>query len=40
MQCVFGSTSVFARTSLAEIGTTQATSDGNFLSSTSNVIGL
>jgi hypothetical protein len=40
MQWVFEHTSVFARASPAEIGTTQTTSDGNFLSSTGNVIGL
>lgn len=40
MQWVFERTSVFARASPAEIGTTQTTSDGNFLSSTGNVTGL
>jgi hypothetical protein len=40
MQWVFEHTSVFAQASPAEIGTTQTTSDGNFLSSTGNVIGL
>lgn len=40
MQRVFESTSFFARASPSEIGTTQATSDGNFLSSSGNVVGL
>lgn len=40
MQWVFEHTSVFARASPAEIGTTQTTSDGNFLPSTGNVVGL
>lgn len=40
MQRVFESTSFFARASPSEIGTTQATSDGNFLSSAGSVFGL
>jgi hypothetical protein len=40
MQRVFEGTSVFARASPSEIGSTQATSDGNFLSSSGSVFGL
>jgi hypothetical protein len=40
MQRVFEGTSVYARASPSEIGTTQATSDGNFLSSSGSVFGL
>jgi hypothetical protein len=40
MQRVFEHTSLFARASPSEIGTTQATSDGNFLSSSGSLIGV
>jgi len=40
MQRVLEQTSVFARLSPSEIGSTQATSDGNFLSTTGSTVGL
>ncbi|MGH8612417.1 MAG: hypothetical protein ACREYF_10345 [Gammaproteobacteria bacterium] len=40
MQRVLEQTSVFARLSPSEIGSTQATSDGNFLSSSGSTVGL
>jgi hypothetical protein len=40
MQRVLEHTSVFARLSPAEIGSTQATSDGNFLSSAGSTVGV